>query len=96
MSQERPTPKNELMDPPSTAAPSNHGRTVAGWFLFWAASVAALIGAVGAVLYNMVLIGLAIGVAVLALVISGALRLMGRGQPVPPRTTPSVEDLPDR
>lgn len=93
MSQESPVPDNRLMNPPSTPPQSNHGRTVAGWFLFWATCVGVVVIAVGAILFNKVTIGVGAGVVALGLVISIALRVMGLGQPTSKRDAPTVEDL---
>ncbi len=93
MSQESPVPDNRLMNPPSTPPQSNHGRTVAGWFLFWATCIGVVVIAVGAVQFNKVTIGIGAGVVLLGLVVSVVLRLMGFGQPTSKRDAPTVEDL---
>lgn len=93
MSQETPSPVTNLMDPPSKAPQMNHGRTLAGWFLFWAACVGVLIVAFGAIRYNWAIIAAGVGVAVAGLVVSAVLRLMGHGQPRSGAQTPTVEDL---
>lgn len=93
MSQEISTPEPNLMDPPSEPPQMNHGRTFAGWFLFWVASLGALIIAIGAIQYNWVTIWVGAGVVVAGLVVSGVLRLMGHGQPLKKSQPPTVEDL---
>lgn len=93
MSQEISEPAKNLMDPPSESPQMNHGRTFAGWFLFWVASLGALIIAVGAVTYNWTIIWIGAGVAVAGLIISAILRLMGYGQQVKKTAPPTVEDL---
>lgn len=93
MSQKTTAPLPELLDPPAEGPEMNHGRTVAGWVLFWAACVGAVIIAVGAVQYNWVTIGAGVGLVVVGLVLSGILRAMGHGQPVKKKTPPTVEDL---
>lgn len=93
MSQQISAPVPSPMDPPAAPPEMNHGRTMAGWLLFWMASLGALIAGFGAALYNWVTIGVGAGVIVIGLVASGALRLMGRGQPMTRSEPPTVEDL---
>ncbi len=93
MSQEITDPVTSLMDPPSEAPQMNHGRTLAGWFLFWAVCVGVLIIAAGAIAYNWTIIWAGAAVVAAGVIISVVLRVMGHGQPVKGRQTPSVEDL---
>lgn len=93
MSQEISPLAPELMGLPAESPQMNHGRTVAGWFLFWVASLGALITGIGAVINNAVTIGVGAGVMVLGLVVSGVLRVMGHGQPRKKSAVPTVEDL---
>ncbi len=93
MSQEITDPVTSLMDPPSEAPQMNHGRTLAGWFLFWATSVGVLIIAAGAIAYNWTIIWAGAAVVAAGVIISVVLRVMGHGQPVKRRQAPSVEDI---
>jgi len=93
MSQEISTPNRATMDPPSEPPQMNHGRTLAGWVLFWVASLGALIIAIGAIQYNWTTIWVGAAIAVAGLIVSGVLRLMGHGQPMKKTTPPTVEDL---
>lgn len=93
MSQEISAPVPTLLDPPASPPMMNHGRTPAGWLLFWVASLGTLIAAIGAVMFNWVVIGVGAAVVVIGLVLSGVLRLMGHGQPLTKSEPPTVEDL---
>lgn len=93
MSQQISAPVPSPMDPPAAPPEMNHGRTLAGWFLFWVASLGVLISGFGAVQYNWVTIGVGAAVIVIGLVASGVLRLMGHGQPKTKSEPPTVEDL---
>lgn len=93
MSQEDSAAKNIVMVPPSQAPQMNHGRTVAGWALFWAASLGMLVVAIGAILFNTAVIIAGVVIVIVGLVLSGVLRMMGHGQPVTKRAAPTVEDL---
>ncbi|TDE90453.1 hypothetical protein EXU48_18130 [Occultella glacieicola] len=62
------------------APPSNHGRTVAGWTLFWAGVVGSLVVGVAFILQNVTL-GVIGGVVIVAgCVASAILRAVGYGQ----------------
>lgn len=93
MSQEISTSGPELMGPPAESPQMNHGRTIAGWFLFWVASVGALVAGVGVAMWNAVPV--IIGAVIMAIGIIGSLvlRAMGYGQPVKKGPAPTVEDL---
>lgn len=93
MSQELPPPDAlESMAPPSVPPPTNHGRTLAGWFLFWGASLGALIVGIGVILLNVITVTIGAVIIALSLIVSGILRARGRGQPKQPRVSPSVTD----
>lgn len=93
MNQEVPAPDTSHMNPPPTAPEPNHGRTVAGWFLTCVVSIGVLTMAVGAVMYNWAVIWTGAGLAVLGVVVSVALRLMGYGQPHSKADAATIEDL---
>lgn len=92
MTQEIPDERPDLMKPPAMAASANHGRTLAGWVLFWGACIGVLVAGVGAATFNKVTIIVAVGILVAAVLASVVLRMMGHGQPRPERAVPSVED----
>lgn len=93
MSQEISAPVPELMDPPAEPPQMNHGRTFAGWFLFWIGSLGMLIVAIGAIQYNWTTIWVGAAISVVGLIGSGVLRVMGHGQPRKDAPAPTVEDL---
>lgn len=65
---------------PERAPAANHGRTAAGWTLFVGGAIAALVVAAGFIVPSMVLIYIGIGIAVVGIVASIALRAAGYGQ----------------
>lgn len=79
--------------PPATAAHTNHGRTVAAWALFYGASLAALVAAIGFIIPSMPLIWAGVAVAALSVIASVALRLAGLGQPKDERSTDSDDEF---
>ena len=93
MNQEVPAPDTSHMNPPSLPPEANHGRTFAGWFLTFVVSIGVLTMAVGAVLYNWVVIWIGAGLALLGVVGSVVLRLMGHGQPLSKAESATIEDL---
>lgn len=88
----RHEPVQGLMDPPPVAPPANHGRTLAGWTLFFVVAAGAVVVAIGAVLnnWNVIIAG---GIVIAAgLIVSLVLRGLGHGQPKTHRPTPSLTD----
>ncbi|MPV49920.1 hypothetical protein GCG21_07860 [Pseudactinotalea sp. HY160] len=88
----RREPVQPLMDPPPVAPYANHGRTVAGWALFWIVAAGAIVIAIGAVSDHWgVIFGGAVVIAV-GLIVSLVLRGLGHGQPKTSRPVPSLTD----
>lgn len=88
----RHEPVQGPMDPPPLTPPANHGRTVAGWTLFFVVALGAVVVGVGAVLDNWSVIVAGIIVIGAGLVLSLVLRGLGHGQPKVHRPTPSLTD----
>lgn len=63
-----------------TAAPSNHGRTIAGWTLFWGGVVGSLVVGIAFILQNLTLGIIGGAVVVIGCVASAILRALGYGQ----------------
>lgn len=83
-------PSDPAVIMPPTAAHRNHGRTIAGWALFWFVAVGAVFVGIGLTFGPEVLIKVGAVIAVIGLIVSPILRAMGYGQPVPPRVDPKL------
>ncbi|UFU08089.1 HGxxPAAW family protein [Ruania halotolerans] len=66
---------------PVAAPPTNHGRTVAAWVLFWGGVLAAVVAGIGFILPSVPVIAAGAGVFVVGAAVSIALRAAGFGQP---------------
>lgn len=75
---------------PASAAAANHGRTIAGWALFWIVIAGAIIIAIGLSFGPNSLIVPGIVVVAVGIIASAVLRALGYGQPVPPRVEPKL------
>ncbi len=68
-------------NPPVAAPPTNHGRTLAAWVLFWFACAGSVVIAIGMIVPSMPVVWAGVIVLVVGVVASIALRVSGRGQP---------------
>lgn len=93
MSQEISATGPQLLDPPAGPPMMNHGRTVAGWFLFWVGSLGALVAGVAIAMASMTMVVTGGVLIAIGLIGSGVLRAMGHGQPRKKTGPPTVEDL---
>lgn len=71
-------------DPPNAAPASNHGKTAAGWALFWSTIAGALCIAFAITLWQPWLAIVGGVLIVLGLIAAKIMRHMGLGQPIPP------------
>lgn len=78
---------------PRSMAPTNHGRTVASWALFWLCAVGAVVAAVGFIVPSMVVIIVGAAIVVVGLAFGVVLRAMGKGQPREERITPDTDEI---
>jgi flagellar biosynthesis protein FliP len=70
----------EKLNLPPTAAPTNHGKTVAAWFTTYAVIVAFLVAGLGVAFALAWLFWVGIGLVVLSLIIARVLVAAGYGQ----------------
>jgi hypothetical protein len=84
------TPEPHTYTLPSAAPYSNHGRTKAAWLLMLGVCLGFLVGGVGLIISNDVVVIAGAVIAVGSVVVSVIMRGMGLGQPVP-RATAETE-----
>ena len=74
---------------PVTSPFHNEGKTPAGWTVAWGLMLGALIIGIGMIIAVMALVIAGSVICVAVLLLGGALRAMGRGQPRPTASQPA-------
>lgn len=85
-----PYPDLPPSEVPIAIAPTNHGRTVAGWTLMLVVSLGAVVAGIGFVVPSMTVIWAGAAVAVIGVITSIVMRAMGLGQA--PAARPDTDD----
>jgi len=70
----------EAVHLPPTAAPKNHGHTIAAWTTTWVVVAGALFAALSMVFAQVALVWTGLGVCLLGLVLGKVLQVLGYGQ----------------